>query len=314
MNDSSPLITIGITCFNAEASVRRAVESALAQSWTHKEIIVVDDCSTDSSLETLKDLKGIKVIRHEQNIGPGGARQTLVNEAQGEFIAFFDDDDESLPHRLNAQYDVIRKAEIAHGHSKIACYCSGMKLYPNGYKVPIDAIGRKPIEPYGEGMADRILFFASENEDWCYGGTPTCSLMVSTKEIKSVGGFDSAFRRVEDLDFAVRFALAGGVFTGTAQRLFKQHATLGHDKTHRKNLMSEIQLIEKHKDYLQSKNRYYHARYWPELRCAHFEKKYDKFISVLCGLIIHHPVLTFSQLLKSGPKRIIHEYKMGKKR
>ena len=88
MNESPPLITIGITCFNAESSIRRAVESALAQSWAHKEIIVVDDCSTDSSLETLKDLKGIKVIHHEQNIGPGGARQTLLNEAQGEFIDY----------------------------------------------------------------------------------------------------------------------------------------------------------------------------------------------------------------------------------
>ena len=52
----SPLISIGITCFNAESTIERAIKSALAQDWPKVEIIVVDDCSTDRSWEELARL------------------------------------------------------------------------------------------------------------------------------------------------------------------------------------------------------------------------------------------------------------------
>jgi len=85
------------------------------------------------------------------------------------------------------------------------------------------------------------------------------------------GGFDSNFRRVEDIDFAVRLALAGGHFIGSAEPIFIQYATESLDKAPEKNLEAELQLVEKHKDYLQSKNRYIYAKKWPLLRYHHFK-------------------------------------------
>ena len=51
MSGSHPLTTVGITCFNAEGTIERAIGSALAQTWPNLEILIVDDCSTDSSAE-----------------------------------------------------------------------------------------------------------------------------------------------------------------------------------------------------------------------------------------------------------------------
>ena len=57
MSETIPLITIGITCFNAEDSIEAAIKSAKAQDYERFEIIVVDDCSTDISPTILKEQK-----------------------------------------------------------------------------------------------------------------------------------------------------------------------------------------------------------------------------------------------------------------
>lgn len=312
MSETIPLITIGITCFNAEDSIEAAIKSAKAQDYERFEIIVVDDCSTDISPTILKEQKNITVIFHEKNTGPGGARQTLISNARGEYIAFFDDDDISKPERVRIQYEHIKKAQKEFNTDLIACYCSGERAYPNGYTVNLKSIGRKETVPHGALMADHILYYGSKQKDWCYGGTPSCSLMCKTDIIKSLGGFDSAFRRVEDLDFAIRLALAGGYFIGTEQNLFRQNATFAGDKTAKKNVEAELQLVEKYKEYLIDKKKYYYARHWPILRYHHFERDYSKFLFVLIGLLIHHPISTLRQLIGNAPKRFVHELKVKK--
>ena len=98
-NHQYPLITVGITCFNAEDTIGRAIESALEQDWPNKEIIVVDDISSDGSVEVIKSYsgRGVMLVAHLENTGPGGARKSLLDAANGELLAFFDDDDESFP-------------------------------------------------------------------------------------------------------------------------------------------------------------------------------------------------------------------------
>src|SRR6186997_107440 len=84
---STPLITIGLTCFNAAATVGRAVTSALRQDWPTKEIIVVDDASKDMSSAILEKLAShhteIRIIRHRINTGLSGALNTIIREARG---------------------------------------------------------------------------------------------------------------------------------------------------------------------------------------------------------------------------------------
>ena len=72
----SPLITIGVTCFNAEDTIVRAIESAQKQDWPNFEIVIVDDASTDNSIKIIEEMQRedqrISLHRHDKNQGVAG--------------------------------------------------------------------------------------------------------------------------------------------------------------------------------------------------------------------------------------------------
>jgi len=309
-----PLITVGITCFNAEDTIARAVTSAFKQNWPQLEIVIVDDCSTDSSREVIesliKDQPKATLVCHETNQGPAVARNTILAHARGEFVAFIDDDDESLPERVPTQYRRIVDYEKDVGSKMIACYASGYRLYPNGYRLALSAIGSRPIVPWGPAVANYLLFYGKKT-GWFYGtGTPTCSLMGRRSIFEAVGGFDTDFKRFEDMDFSVRLALAGTHFIGCPEPLFIQHSTEAIDKSQDKNLESDLLRVEKHKDYLQSVGRYEYARQWPRIRYYHMTGQRVKMLSALFKLFLQHPIHVFRHFMSIGPRRFLHERKM----
>lgn len=89
--------------YKAEPYIERAIQSVLTQSLTHWELIVVDDCSPDNTAAIvsryLSDPR-VRLIRHPQNRGECGARNTALEAAQGEWIALLDADDWYAPNRL----------------------------------------------------------------------------------------------------------------------------------------------------------------------------------------------------------------------
>ena len=115
-----PLITIGIATYNSFETVERSIYSTLSQDWYPFEIVIVDDCSTDNTLNLVKKLaekhKEIRVINNSRNLGIGFVRNKIISEAKGEFLAFFDDDDISKNNRLKSQY---RKSLIMKKNNKI---------------------------------------------------------------------------------------------------------------------------------------------------------------------------------------------------
>lgn len=311
-------VTIGITCFNAADTIHRALESAAAQDWPDVEVVVVDDCSSDGSAAVVErfvhDLPHARLVRHAVNAGPGAARNTVLAEATGEFVAFFDDDDVSLPNRVRAQVRRIVEYEQAHGVRPLACFASGRRRYPNGYELPLPAIGSRPRVPSGPRVADYLLFNQRE-PGVCYGaGTPTCALMARRSTFAALDGFDPAFRRVEDADFAVRLALADGHFIGCDEELFMQYATVAPDKSPGMNVAAELQLVDKHADYLQSRGRYRYARQWFKLRHLHFSGQRWRFLGALVLFLAQFPVAGTRHILLSAPSRRAHEKQMESRR
>jgi glycosyltransferase involved in cell wall biosynthesis len=312
----APLVTIGLTCFNAHDTIARAISSVRAQDWPNIEVLIVDDASTDGSLACAQAaIAGdprARIIRHRHNTGPGGARHTILSNARGEFVAFFDDDDQSLPSRTSNQVATLMAYEQRTGARLIACYASGIRRYPNGHILSLPAIGSRGVEaPNGPAVADYLLIYR-RRPSWFYGsGTPACALLARRGTFTAAGGFDVNLRRVEDADFAIRLAMLGGHFVGSADTLFVQYATSAADKAPEKNLEAQLYLAAKNEPYLRSIGRYYYARHWPKLRYWHFKRRYGRFLLELAGLCAHHPVEVMAQLLTTGPRRLRHERRIG---
>ena len=89
----SPLVSVLIPCHNNEAFVGEAIESALGQTYPNIEVIVVDDGSTDKSLNVIKSYGDRIKWKSGPNRGACAARNTSFFQSQGEFIQFLDADD-----------------------------------------------------------------------------------------------------------------------------------------------------------------------------------------------------------------------------
>ncbi len=105
-----PDVSFVIAAYNAEETIAPAIQSALEQVSVSVEVVVVDDCSTDSSLEIVRsfDDPRVTVVRQPENGGPGKARNTGIAAATGHWIAVLDSDDTVLPERTAA---MIARAE-----------------------------------------------------------------------------------------------------------------------------------------------------------------------------------------------------------
>ncbi len=101
------LVSILIPCYNAEHWIGQCIESALAQTWAEKEIIVVDDGSTDGSLKVIQSF-GDR-IRWETGPNRGGnvARNRLLGLSRGDWLQYLDADDYLLPDKIEKQMHFI---------------------------------------------------------------------------------------------------------------------------------------------------------------------------------------------------------------
>jgi glycosyltransferase involved in cell wall biosynthesis len=257
-----PLLTIAITCHNAEGTIQRAVDCALAQTWRPREIIIVDDGSTDRSATLLEDVerahKEIHIIRHGLNRGVAEARNALLAQANGTFIAFFDDDDESAPERLEEQYGRLSDYESNHPGATVLCY-SNRVVVRAGERHPTSepvGIGRLPPAPSGPIVADYVLGLIKEDGRHSWGMLGSGTLMARTEAFRALGGFDERFRRCAELDLAVRAALDGAHFISVDAPLVTQYLTPAADKAGDADLLYRLLMLKKHKTYLKQQRSY----------------------------------------------------------
>ncbi|RJE90838.1 glycosyltransferase family 2 protein [Paenibacillus sp. 1011MAR3C5] len=113
------LVSIVMPTFNRAKVISGAIESILRQSYTNWELIVVDDRSTDDTEEVIREWtksdSRIRYVRNERAKGPGGARNTGMLAADGEYLAFLDSDDEWFPCHLGDSMEVhdLTNADIS---------------------------------------------------------------------------------------------------------------------------------------------------------------------------------------------------------
>ena len=301
-----PLITIGITAYNAADTLGTAARSAMGQTWRPIEILIVDDCSTDKSNKILDNLKSehdeIRIIKNDRNMGIAFSRNRILDEAHGEFIVFFDADDESLPERIEIQLQRILDYErdFANG-APVICHTARRLVYPDGNEQIAVTMGENEsqIAPKGLSVAERILLGIPVKD--AYGGCPTCSQMARLSTYQLLGGFDPDFRRSEDTDFNIRLAIIGGHFVGIAKPLVLQYMTKTPEKSLKDEQIYTLMLLDKHRDVPDRYGLYDYCYHWIDAKQAWLERRILPFIFIILILIISHPLHTFRRFYAAVP-------------
>ena len=302
----TPLITIGITCHDAAGTVARAVGSALAQNWKNFEIVIVDDASTDGASLILQSLAAqhprIRVLTNIKNGGVAVSRNRIVEEARGEFIVFFDDDDESVPERLYRQYRRITDYErkFANG-AFVICHTARTQSYPYGVVryEPTMGTDENVCAPHGEAVAERIL--TGRPVPGVFGSIATCSQMARTEIYRDLGGFDPAFRRGEDTDLNIRAALKGAHFVGISDPLVIQTMTLTGDKKLDEECASNLRLLKKYQVFVSEKLSYSFCCRWIEAKYDFIAGRRAKFMIAIFKLLFCHPAATLKRAVWALP-------------
>ena len=93
MKNKYPKFSVIISAYNIEDYIQRAINSVLNQDFTDYELIVINDCSTDNTLEKIRQYKNIKIINNKKNMGLGAVRNIGIKNAKGKYIIHLDGDD-----------------------------------------------------------------------------------------------------------------------------------------------------------------------------------------------------------------------------
>lgn len=195
---ANPLVSVIIPSYNTARFILETLESVLAQTWEHKEIIVVDDGSTDETADLLAPYKGRIHSIYQENRGLGGARNTGIRAAQGELFAFLDADDLWLPEFLERQLLAL--------HDR-----PGVDILYTWWSF-IDQQGNDlPEEGRYAGRGNLFTEIVLSNR------FPVMAALVPRRCIEASGGFDEDRLISEDWDFWLRLAQLG--FTCDVQPL-----------------------------------------------------------------------------------------------
>ena len=181
----SPFVSVVIPCYNHARFLGEAIESVLAQTHQQFEIVVVDDGSSDSTVDVARGYAGVRCVS-QRNQGQGVARNEGLRHIAGEFVVFLDADDRLLPHAI----DVGLRCLAAHPEvAFVAGRYAG--LGPDGIQRPFRH------DPVVE--RDHYLRLLTNNYI-CMLAT----VMFRTAVVRHVGGFK--FRAAEDYDLYLRIA------------------------------------------------------------------------------------------------------------
>ena len=148
-----PLVSVIIPVYNTERYLAESIESILAQTFTDFELIIVDDGSSDRSPEIIREFERrderIRVTRFAQNAGEWKARTAGLAAARGEYIAWQDSDDISLPERLE------RQARFLQANPEIGAVGVFAHVVTEGLQPTYD---REPPERHAENHTESLCW------------------------------------------------------------------------------------------------------------------------------------------------------------
>ena len=302
------LVTCGFTTYNSEKTIVRALRSALEQDYINIELLIVDDCSSDETLKVINEFLckkevDYKLIQHNLNLGVAEARNTLIDNARGEFIVFFDSDDVSKKNRISKQVSKIKEYEnkslkVNQLIYSPLCYSDREIIFPKKNKIYClgMSISQKDILNK-EKIIGALLFCYPFPESSLAGSTATCMLCSRVETIKKINGFNSKLRRFEDLDLAIRAIMKDISICKVNQSLVEQFYTNYDYKIHENRYA--MRLIYQHRKWLKNRNLFKFAVYYIVFKKSILNFNIKKIIYSFYALCIDNPILLIRKLISS---------------
>jgi teichuronic acid biosynthesis glycosyltransferase TuaG len=181
------LVSVVIPAFNSELYITECIDSVLNQTYQNFEIIIIDDGSTDSTVNIVSEYKSDKIrFFHQKNSGSGAARNHGVMQALGNWIAFIDADDIWLPDKLQKQ--------LKHCSNQV---WSHTDLFFHGNTYPKYT---KTTELTSKHFGFILKHLLVENS------IGTSSVIINKEIFQEFGGFNTDLRALQDWDLWLRIA------------------------------------------------------------------------------------------------------------
>jgi glycosyltransferase involved in cell wall biosynthesis len=207
MSSTTPTISVIVPVYNRFELTKRAVESVLSQTMPVSEVLLMDDGSFDGTSELLQRyVEGSSSWRervrylHQENQGPGAARNKGINEARCEWLAFLDNDDLWLPQKLEWQFRALDQFN----EQCSACITDAWFMNNPRMKMTLFELAGKQHKQTIGMIPDPIKYIVKTKS--IVGVHPVWmqNLVIRTELARRIGGFDPTLRCGEDDDFAFR--------------------------------------------------------------------------------------------------------------
>jgi glycosyltransferase involved in cell wall biosynthesis len=198
---TSPLVSVIIPTFNRRNWIGECLDSVLGQTYEHIEIIVIDDCSTDGTVEWLRTqdrFRGVIVHQQESNGGASVARNTAIKMAKGDLIVFIDSDDMLRPNHIET---AVRHFEKDPHLGLFCCDSTMIDSTGNtilGSKTWHQTLSENKNITIESGYRPLRDVFSYSN---CFPG-----FTLRREVFEELGGFDQSIFPADDYDLALRVA------------------------------------------------------------------------------------------------------------
>jgi len=191
---AGPVVSVVIPAYNAESCVGRAIRSVLAQTHPVREVIVVDDGSKDATAAVVAGFSAPVRYVHQPNAGVSAARNRGIREADGDWVAFLDADDEWLPEKLGRQMELLTTRPDLRWCGCRPAYVRAGESTPAQIPPSLLEVLRAPAA---------VAFFDSVRRGLVFQPS---GVLVQRAVLQEAGGFDETLRVNEDRDLWWRIA------------------------------------------------------------------------------------------------------------
>lgn len=230
MND---LVSIIMPSYNTAKYIKDSIDSVIAQTYQNWELIIIDDCSTDNSVEIIDSYKDhrIRLLINEKNSGAAISRNYGLREAKGRYIAFLDSDDIWVQEKLEKQVKFMQE----NGYAFIYC----------DYRICLDGVWENVIRTAPNKVNKRKIY------NYCYFSTITVMYdvekvgLIQIADLKKNNDYAmwiqalskvDAYRQPECLAYYIKHN--NSVSSGSKLKLIKHHYILWNKGLNRNKIVS----------------------------------------------------------------------------